>query len=185
MEGSDVAAITRRLDNLEHRIWGEQKVRRCREPLSRSIAELSTDVGNSLAGHDRITPIIKRLDELEMYLDPVFAETRSQTDRVKQSIVLSQQMEIQNNLDTLHKIKGMSEDISGDKLADVDATTTKLEQLNKIQIHQRKQSDSINRQTLELIERYNTIITSLNQAFVQAEAEVVAAEEKQKRPVHY
>jgi len=185
MDGTDVAALTRRIHNLEHRIWGESKVRRCTEPLSRSIAELSTDVGNSLAGHDRITPIIKRLDELEMYLDPVFGETSSQTDRVKQSIVLSQEMEIQNNLDTLEKIKGMTDDISGDKLANIDATTTKLEQLHKIQLQERKQSDNINKQTLELIERYNTIITSLNQAFLQAEAEVVAAEEKQKRPVHY
>ena len=45
-----------------------------------------------------------------MYLDPVFAETRSQTDRVKQSIVLSQQMEIQNNLDTLQKVPKLIED---------------------------------------------------------------------------
>ena len=45
------------------------------------------------------------LDELEMYLDPVFGETGSQTDRVKQSIVLSQQNQIQQDLDTLERVR--------------------------------------------------------------------------------
>ena len=47
------------------------------------------------------------LDELEMYLDPSFGETNSQTDRVKQSIVLTQQNQIQQNLDSLEKVRSI------------------------------------------------------------------------------
>jgi len=184
MEG-EIAALSRRLEKLENKIHGHNKVRTNRTPLVKSIADLSTDVGNSLAGHDRITPIIRRLDELEMYLDPVFGETGSQTDRVKQSIVLSQQNQIQQDLDTLERIKEMTSELSGEKMSDIDTSTTKLEQLQRIQLEQRKYSDDINQQTLDLVEKYNTIIGNLNQAFLQAEAEVAAAEEKQKRPVYY
>nr|ALS04549.1 dynactin subunit 6 [Acartia pacifica] len=182
---SEVAALARRLEKLEHKIWGDNKARSINEPLVKSVSDLSTDVGNSLAGHDRITPILKRLDELEMYLDPVFGETSAQNDRVKQSIVLSQENQIQQNLDSLEKMKRMTDELSGDKIGDIAATTSKLEQLHKIQLEERQYSDSMNKQTLDLIEKYNTIIANLNDAFVQAESEVAAAEEKQKRPVYY
>eukprot|EP00088_Acartia_fossae_P053961 TRINITY_DN6165_c0_g1_i7.p1 TRINITY_DN6165_c0_g1~~TRINITY_DN6165_c0_g1_i7.p1 ORF type:complete len:185 (+),score=55.12 TRINITY_DN6165_c0_g1_i7:34-588(+) len=182
---NEIGALTKRLEKLEHSIWGENKAKTMSTPLVQNIAELSTDVGNSLAGHDRITPIIKRLDELEMYLDPVFGENTSQTDRVKQSIVLSQEAEIQKNLDTLEKIHGMTGELSGDRLTDMPAAKTKLEQLHKIQLEERRHADEINKQTLELVEKYNEIIASMNQAFIQAEAEVAALEEKKKKPVYY
>jgi len=184
MEG-EIGALSRRLDNLENKILGDNKIRNIKTPLVKSIADLSTDVGNSLAGHDRITPIIRRLDELEMYLDPSFGETNSQTDRVKQSIVLTQQNQIQQNLDSLEKMKAMTGELSGEKMADIDSSRTKLQQLQRIQLEERKYSDDINQQTLEIVEKYNTIIGNLNQAFLQAESEVAAAEEKQKRPVYY
>jgi len=180
----DLAALTRRLERLEERTYGSRP-RTAQEPIVHRLAEFSTDVGNSLAGHDRITPIIKRLEELETYLDPMFAETSSQTDRVKQSIVLSQAGQIQRDYNTLEQIKELSGELNGGKMGDIEEVSTKMENLKRIQLEERAHSDALNRQTLELVEKYNKIISDLTTAFLQADATVAAAEEKTKKPVYY
>ena len=45
------------------------------------------------------------LDELETYLDPLFGEHLVQTDRVKQSIVLSQEDRIERDLALLDQVR--------------------------------------------------------------------------------
>jgi hypothetical protein len=44
------------------------------------------------------------VDELETYLDPMLTEHLVQTDRVKQSIVLSQEERIERDLALLDKV---------------------------------------------------------------------------------
>ena len=36
------------------------------EPLAHFVADYSTDVGNSLVGHDRIIPVLKRIGEKDL-----------------------------------------------------------------------------------------------------------------------
>ena len=40
----------------------------------------------------------------------------------------------------------MTSELSGEKMSDIDTSTTKLEQLQRIQLEQRKYSDDINHQ---------------------------------------
>ena len=64
----------------------------CFSSLSCSITPFlgSNDLGNSLAGNDRIGPLLKRLDELETYLDPLFAEKEACSLGVKLSLAESE-----------------------------------------------------------------------------------------------
>jgi len=183
---SDLSALSRRVEKMEERVWGSGP-RNSQKSITHGLAEYSTDVGNSLAVHDRILPIMKRIDELEMYLDPMFAENCSQTDRVKQSIILSQADQIEDEYNHLEQIKNLSGELNdaGGHLNHIGEVSSRLQGLKQIQLEERQHGDSLNKQTLELVEKYNTIISSLTQAFIQADATVSAAEEKTKKPVYY
>jgi len=181
---ADLTALNRRVEKMEQRVWGSGP-RTSQKSVAHGLAEFGTDVGNSLALHDRILPIMKRIDELEMYLDPMFAESCSQTDRVKQSIVLSQAGQIEQEYNDLEQIKGLSGELDGKPLSEIGEVTSKMDGLKRIQVEERRHGDDLNKQTLELVEKYNSIISSLTQAFIQADATISAAEEKAKKPVYY
>jgi len=184
MDSGHLSALARRIENLEQRTWGNNP-RLGLNPVTSRLAEYSTDLGNSLVGHDRITPLLKRIDELEAYLDPMFGEGTGQSDRVKQSIVLSQEDKIREDYSNLQKVKTLSSELEGGKLKDIGTVEKRLEELNRLQLTEREQSDNLNKQTLELVEKYNNIISDLTTAFNQADATVTAAEEKIKKPVYY
>ncbi|XP_023333841.1 dynactin subunit 3 [Eurytemora carolleeae] len=185
MMESDLSALNRRLEKLEQRTWGSKPRNILHEPLVHYVAEYSTDVGNSLVGHDRITPVVKRIEELEMYLDPLFGEKSSNTDRVKQSILLSQAGQLDQEYNMLEQIKILSGELDSQKLGDIKENTGKLEELKRFQLQEKEQADALNTQTLELVEKYNSIISSLTQAFIQIDAKVAAVEAKLKKPEYY
>ena len=56
------------------------------EPLVNHLVEFSNDLGNSLAGNERILPLMKRLEELETFLDPLFGEREVCSLGVKMSL---------------------------------------------------------------------------------------------------
>ena len=81
MVKTDIEALTKRIEKLEAQV-GKQTG----DPLVGQLVEYSNDLGNSLAGNDRILPLMKRLEELETYLDPLFGEKESCSLGVKMSL---------------------------------------------------------------------------------------------------
>ena len=81
MINTDIEALTRRIETLEAHVG-----RHAGEPLVGQLVEYSNDLGNSLAGNDRILPLMKRLEELETFLDPLFGEREVCSLGVKMSL---------------------------------------------------------------------------------------------------
>ena len=81
MVKTDIEALTKRIEKLEAQV-GKQTG----DPLVGHLVEYSNDLGNSLAGNDRILPLMKRLEELETYLDPLFGEKEACSLGVKMSL---------------------------------------------------------------------------------------------------
>ena len=81
MVKTDIEALTKRIEMLEAQIGKHSG-----EPLVNHMVEFSNDLGNSLAGNERILPLMKRLEELETYLDPPFGEKEVCSLGVKMSL---------------------------------------------------------------------------------------------------
>ena len=81
MVNTDIEALTRRIEALEAHVGKHSG-----EPLVGNLVEYSNDLGNSLAGNDRILPLMKRLEELETFLDPLFGEREVCSLGVKMSL---------------------------------------------------------------------------------------------------
>ena len=82
MVKTDIEALTKRIEKLEAQVGKHGGG----DPLVGHLVEYSNDLGNSLAGNERILPLMKRLDELETYLDPLFGEKEACSLGVKMSL---------------------------------------------------------------------------------------------------
>jgi hypothetical protein len=54
--------------------------------------------------------------------------------------------------------------------------------LSRLQLEQGEQAALLNQQSLDLVEKYNAILGSISQAFIQADAQITAAEQRAARP---
>ena len=95
---SDFEALSRRIEALEAKLGGS---RGQTVPVLPYLVDYSNDLGNSVAGNDRIVPLLKRLEELETFLDPLYAEKEASSVGVKMSLVESQHNTVKENQELL------------------------------------------------------------------------------------
>merc|ERR1712080_22951 len=175
MSGSkaDLTALASRVEQLERRVGCKTG-----QPLVPSLAEYSTDLGNGLAGNDRVVPLLRRTEELETFLDPLFGESGVRQEGVRWSIVESQGERLNNNLDMLQRLEKMKSCLDGSKLGRAEELKPKMAELTKVQVEQREEGDTVTMEALQLVQQYNDIIASLTEAFIQADQAVTKAEQQ-------
>ena len=93
---SDFEALSRRIEALEAKVGGARG-----QTVLPYLVDYSNDLGNSVAGNDRIVPLLKRLEELETFLDPLYAEKEVSSLGVKMSLVESQHNTVKENQELL------------------------------------------------------------------------------------
>ena len=97
---SEIEALTRRIEALEAKLGSAKG-----QPVLPYLVDYSNDLGNSVAGNDRIVPLLKRLEELETFLDPLYGEKEASSLGVKMSLVESQYNTIKENQELLGRYK--------------------------------------------------------------------------------
>ena len=90
--------MSRRIEALETKLGS---TRGQTGPVLPYLVDYSNDLGNSVAGNDRILPLLKRLEELETFLDPLYAEKEASSVGVKMSLVESQHNTVKENQELL------------------------------------------------------------------------------------
>merc|ERR1712025_956437 len=175
MVKTDIEALTKRIEKLEAQV-GKQTG----EPLVGHLVEYSNDLGNSLAGNDRILPLMKRLDELETYLDPLFGEKEACSLGVKMSLVENQFEAVRENQESLEKLEKLKGSLEKGNLLKMEELRPRMAELTRIQLEQRDLGENITEQTLDLVQKYNDIISSLTETFIQADLIVSKAEQELK-----
>merc|ERR1712179_624835 len=173
---TDLVALSKRVEALEAKVGD-----RVNQPILPFLVDYSNDLGNSLAGNDRIGPLLKRLDELETFLDPLFGEREAVSQGVKMSMVESQADNIRDNMEMLEKVEAMKGMLDGSSIDKIDELKPKLAELSKIQIEQREAGEAASEGTLQLVQKYNSIIASLTEAFMQADQMITKAEMAQSK----
>ena len=173
---TDLVALSKRVEALEAKVGDKVS-----QPILPFLVDYSNDLGNSLAGNDRIGPLLKRLEELETFLDPLFGEREAVSQGVKMSMVESQSENIRDNLEMLEKVEGMKDDLEGGNMNKIEELKPKLAELSKIQMEQREAGEAGTEETLELVQKYNNIIASLTEAFIQADQMITKAEMAQNK----
>merc|ERR1712073_188206 len=97
------------------------------------------------------------------------------------SMVESQADNIRDNMEMLEKVEAMKGMLDGSSIDKIDELKPKLAELSKIQIEQREAGEAASEETLQLVQKYNNIIASLTEAFMQADQMITKAELAQNK----
>merc|ERR1712029_1279010 len=173
MGKAEIEALAKRIEALEAKVGKNHS-----SPVLPYLVDYSNDLGNSLAGNDRIGPLLKRLDELETYLDPLYGEKEACILGVKMSLVESQFSAVKENQELLERLEKLKPSLEVGKINKMDELQPKISELSQIQLEQREEGERLTEETLELVQRYNDIIASLSEAFITADQVVSKAEEE-------
>ena len=171
----DIQALSERIEKIEAQVGKNSG-----EPLVSHLLEFSNDLGNCLAGNDRILPLMKRLEELETYLDPLFGEKEACSLGVKMSLVENQFEAIEKNRNSLEDLEELKLSLEKGNLSKMDELKPRVGKLNTVQVEQRELGEGATEQTLELVQKYNDILSSLTEAFIQADQFLTKAEDELK-----
>ena len=129
--------LERRLGNLERHIYGadaKKEAVRGSEPFVERLNEVAKDCGNALESRERIAPLLRRITELESYLDPTFGESKGLSAQCKVDLILANEERLKRTNNLLNKVVEQRSALDSEAIRDVPRLEPKLVELSKIQV---------------------------------------------------
>ncbi|XP_063859510.1 uncharacterized protein LOC135100479 [Scylla paramamosain] len=175
-EGRGLTDLENRVKLLEEKIFGPLPKDEEYPEVVSTMASLGSRLGSALGTRDRMMMVMKRLDELERYLDPEYGEGLEVCDSVKLDLVLGREDQLRsfhNQLITLNSLKHVLDSQHIKDCANLD------EELTTVHGHQRDTEEKATEQSTQiknLLNQYNDIINTLTETFIEMDAVVTKAE---------
>lgn len=186
--GSSLDSVESRLACIERRVYGKSNPSyKEKEDASSEVAggvvprltDIAKEVGNAISTRERVVPLFRRLKELESYMDPSFGESKGLPAELKVEMILAQEEKIRKSAELLKDIQEKSAVLNADAI--LTYTQPECEQnlikLSTIQLDQEVKCNRLNDSTLELVEKYNDVISTIAETFVRYDEMLRALEE--------
>ncbi|CAL7939399.1 unnamed protein product [Xylocopa violacea] len=166
-----------RIAELEKQIYGLAKKNETNDtppesPVIDTLLHVNTLVSSALSGREKATLMTKRLPELNNYLDPI-VESLEIPMEAKVQLLLTMAPEIKQNYEMLKQVHELLPVLETDHLRDVPELTNKLI-LSYLKLYE--DSQELNSRIIEVLSKYNEVITSISKSLITIDAVVTAAE---------
>lgn len=186
--GSAMESIESRLANIEHRVYGKSNPSFSEKEDAASevaggivprLTDIAKEVGNAVGTRERVAPLFRRLKELETYMDPAFGENKGLPAELKVEMILAQEEKIRKSAELMKDIQEKSAVLNADAILTYTQPECErnLVKLSTIQLEQEVVCNRLNESTLELVERYNDVISTIAETFVRYDEMLKALEE--------
>merc|ERR1712203_568824 len=142
------------------------------------LTDIAKDVGNAVGTRERAAPLFRRLKELESYMDPSFGESKGLPAELKVEMILAQE-ENRKSAELLKDIQEKSAVLNADAILTYTQPECErnLIKLSTIQLEQEVKCNRLNESTLELVENYNDVISTIAETFVRYDEMLRALED--------
>ncbi|KZC13445.1 PREDICTED: uncharacterized protein LOC107191753 [Dufourea novaeangliae] len=169
-----------RIAELEKRICGLKNTNGSNNippenPVIDSLLHVNTLISSAMSGREKTSAAIKRLPELNSYLDPA-VETIELPIEAKVQLLLTMEPEIRQNCDMLHQMQELLPVIETNRLRDVPELSSKLNDLNLSYLKIYEESQDLNSHINEVFSKYNEVINSISKSLIAIDTAVTAAE---------
>ncbi|XP_076644826.1 dynactin subunit 3 [Halictus rubicundus] len=144
-------------------------------PVIDSLLHVNSLVSSAVSGREKTNMAIKRLAELNGYLDPT-VDTMDLPIEAKLQLLLTMAPEIKQNCDMLHQMQELMPVLETDRIRDVPELSNKLNELNLSYLKIYEDSQDLNGHINEVFSKYNEVITSISKSLITIDAAVTAAE---------
>ncbi|XP_076238616.1 dynactin subunit 3 [Calliopsis andreniformis] len=169
-----------RITDLEKRIYGlseskEDKNMLLENPVVDSLLHVNTLISSAMSGREKTNAAIKRLPELNNYLDPI-VESSEIPAEAKVQMLLMMAGEIKQNYEMLSQVQELTPALDTDRLQDVPELSNKLNDLSLSYLKIYEDNQELNGHINEVFSKYNDVITSISKSLIAIDAAVTAAE---------
>lgn len=172
-------AAEKRLSELERRIYSNQKRGDHTAPIVPKLASFAQEIGDALGRRERITPLFRKLNELEKYLDPAASVEVGLSIEARAELILAEEARLRKANELFDSVKAKKSVLDSEALKNVPSLEGKLNQLAKIHLDQNAKGHSLTEESLNLIDQYNEAVEAITQTFVEYDKALTAAEEAQ------
>lgn len=192
--GTAFDVIERRLEVLERHVLGPRSVSsgtatnlsgtrggpsapQSGEVVVPQLLEAVKQLGEALDRRDRISPLFRRVKELETFLDPSFGESHGLPAAIKADLVLANEQKILEANSMMQVLERKKQGVldKDDLLATLDQGG-ELARLSEVHLDQVGKAQDLSDATLELVEQYNEVVATIMETFVRYDELLRAAE---------
>lgn len=168
-----------RVIELEKKIYGFTKKKENNDtlenPVIDNILHVNTLVSSAMSGREKANLMIKRLPELNIYLDPIIESSEIPIE-AKLQLLLAMASEIKQNHEMLKQMQELTPVLETDRLRNVPELTNKLNDLNLSYLKLYEDTQGLNNHINEVFSKYNDVITSISKSLITIDAIVTTAE---------
>ncbi len=179
--------LERRLQDLEKKVLGQEGASPVQDQqgpeggAAVALDALARSLGNAMERRaDRVAPLMRRVAELELYLDPSFLDgERSAIDaEAKVALVLDREEELRRCSAMAARLDERAKVLDGEAFEAAAQLEPKLKELTRLQVEHAEKESTLSEETLVLMGKYNNIVEELSKSFVYYDLVLKQAEEK-------
>lgn len=177
---SSIKLLEDRIANLEKQVYGLEGTVTIDDPMPSKVIidrllDVNTLITSALSGREKPNAIIKRLPELNSYMDPVSEEVDVPIS-VKTQLLLTTEPEIIENHKLLTKVQELMPVLEPDRIKDVPELSNTLNKLSLSYLKAYEGFEDISAHIHDVLTKYNEIISSISESLTALDATVRAAE---------
>lgn len=149
---------------LEKQVLGDNKDEGVK--IADAIMGLQNKLQSLVTGREKITSIFAKLDELQKYLDPEFADNLALSEGAKLELIFAAEDKIRETIDSLQTVKDLEQYIDSEHIKATPSHIPKMQKLHKLHLELADGNGSLDSETKKFIDGYNSAIETLSEKFV-------------------
>lgn len=177
---SPIKLLEDRIAGLEKQVYGLSKVMSTDDPApSNAIIDRLTDVNSlissAISGRERPNVLIKRLPELNGYLEPT-SEDVDMPATAKAQLLLTMEPEIMENHKLLIKMQELAPVLESERIKNTPELNNKFNKLSLSYLDAYDDFKELDAHVHDLLSKYNAVINSISESLIILDNAVTAAE---------
>ncbi|XP_014663631.1 PREDICTED: dynactin subunit 3-like [Priapulus caudatus] len=162
-----LGSIENRIDVLENRVFGKADKDAEYPKCVNTLTAVNKRLTAATKGREKVNQCMKRLYDIEKYIDPEYGNTLLLPQTAKLEVILDGEDRIRDMVSQLDKLEILKHVLNSEHIKATPALAEKLQNLNQIHLQQQDQGESITEETKQLIDTYNSLTTTISKQFIQ------------------
>lgn len=168
--------LEERVKTLELKIYGDGEVEIMdQKTIVDSLIQSQTFTSSALSGRDKLSSLVKRLDQLEAVLDPTYEDSVIDTV-AKTEFVLAMETELEEIATALMHMNELTSVFESDYIKNSPNLMNQMEKLILSMLENTEKHEFVTKKANELVTRYTEIMNGLTAVFALLEKTVTQLE---------
>jgi len=174
-------SLEAQLSTLEARVYGQEGVTKGYKACVDRLAYFNSRLNSAITGRDKITNMLKRLEDVEKLLDPEYLERLTTPDSAKLQLIAFEEEKVRQTVALLEKLEELKPVLNSEHIKNTPNLSGELVRLNQIHVQQEEEVNKLDSNVLPLIDSYNEIIQTLTKQFIQWDNLITTLEMKSSK----